>query len=357
MVQDIGDTRIEYDNGVRQTLYPAKVRLGSAYRLQRGLWLSGSIDEAAHLGAEYRVHPALSLRGGLQRDLDESIGMGYAFGAGLRYAFAQVDYAYTQSPGLGGTHRFSLGLAFDLTASAIKIQEPELEPVFPALQKRYMAQPFGRVKLTNTSRKPLQANLSVFIPEAMDRPTEVKEVVVAPGSETVDLFALFGTQLSGWQRNRMVPAEIQVSYTEGARTRSAKRQGRVTIYKRNAIQWEDIGAAAAFISPDDEAVAGFASGMLRPYDEEIKQSGRASRSLLRALVLFNALSEHGVRYLADPNTPYEQIAGQDFIVDSIQYPAELLYRRSGDCDDCTVLYCSLLAPASPRPSSTRRGIS
>ena len=345
MAQDIGDTGIDYENGVSRTIYPMNLRLGTAYRLNRDFLLSGTFDEAAHLGGEYRIHPALALRGGVQRDLGEAAGIGLAFGAGARYKFTQVDYAYTDSPGLGGTHRFSLSIAFNLTASAIKIQEPELPPVFPALQNRYGREPVGRVKLTNTSREPLSANVSLFIPEAMTSPTEVSDVVLAPGSETIDLFALFSSDLGGWTRNRMVPAQVQVSYLDGSRTRSTKKQGRVTIYKRNAIQWEEIGVAAAFITPDDESVAAFTSGVLRPHNADVKRSGHASRPLMRAMLLFDALGAYGVRYLADPNTPYEQIAGKDFIVDSIKYPAETLASRTGDCDDCTALYCSLLENA------------
>ncbi|MBI2505116.1 MAG: PorV/PorQ family protein [Candidatus Latescibacteria bacterium] len=342
VAQDVGTTRIQYENGVSRPLYPLNLRLGTAYQLNRPLLLSGSVDEAAHLGAEYQLYPGLVLRSGVQRELEDAAGLAYSFGVGLRYRFVEVDYAYAQSSGLGSTHRFSLGLEV-VTASAIKIQEPELQPIFPALQKRYAHQPLGKVKLTNTSRKPLAATVSLFIPEAMERATELPEpVVVPPGTEMVDLSALFGERLSGWTRNRMVPAQIEVAYTEGNRTHRAKKQGRVTIYKRNAVRWESIGAAASFITPEEETVATFASQVLRSYAEEIHRGGHSSRSLLRALSLFDALSQHGVRYLADANSPYEQVAGKDFVVDSIQYPAELLQKRSGDCDDCTVLYCALL---------------
>jgi len=341
--QDIGDTQIQYDNGVSRTIYPLNLRLGAAYQLTPQLLLSTGLDEATRLGAEYRLHPALILRGGIHRPLQDAQGTGLAFGIGVRRRFILLDYAYTQAPDLGTTHRFSLGLAFNLSASAVRIQDPEFSPIFPALEKRYSKNPLGHVKLTNTSRKPLAANLSLYIPSAMDAPTEIPDpIVLAPGSETVDLFGLFGPQLTEWSRNRMVPAEIQVSYTEGNRTRRSKKQGQLTIYKRNAMRWDDIGAAASFITPDDPTVAAFASQVLRPAAQSVQQGGRSSRPLLRAMLLFNAISEHGVRYLADPNTPFEQIGGNDFIVDSIQYPAELLEKRSGDCDDCTVLYCSLL---------------
>ena len=145
IAQDVGDARIEYENGVKQTIYPTHLRLGTAYRANRQLLLSGGLDEAAHLGGEYRLHPALTLRGGLQRDLTDPAGYGLTFGGGVRYRFTQVDYAFTDSPGLGVTHRFSLSLAFNLGASAVQIQDPQLDPVFPALKTRYRDEPVGRV--------------------------------------------------------------------------------------------------------------------------------------------------------------------------------------------------------------------
>jgi hypothetical protein len=345
VVQDLGGTRVEYENGVDRTIHPMNWRLGAAWRPTAKWLLSSGVDAAAHLGGEYRLHPALVLRGGLQRDLHDALGTTFAFGAGVNYRFIQVDYAYAAAPGLDVTHRFSLGLAFSLSASAIKIGEPELQPIFPALQKRYFDQPIGRVKLTNTSKEPLAARLNLFIPDTMLEPTEQLEVVVAPGSETVDLFALFGQQLNDWPRNRMLSAQIQLAYTDGGRTRRTSKQGRLTVYKNNAMQWTGIGAAAAFVTPDDASVASFTSGVLRQFDREVASSGRASRPLLRAMALFDALGIYGMRYLADANTPYQQIGEREIIIDSIQYPAEFLQKKTGDCDDCTALYCSLLENA------------
>ena len=178
VAQDLFGTRIRYDNGVQRKIYPRELRFGAVYKVRRKLLLSSGVDQAAHLGAEYQLYPALTLRGGLERDLDNAPGLGYALGLGLRHRFLALDYAYTQSPQLGDTQRFSLGLAFNLSASAIKIQALELQPVFPALQKRYSRQSLGRVKLTNLSRKPIEANLSLFTPAAMERPTELSESVL-----------------------------------------------------------------------------------------------------------------------------------------------------------------------------------
>lgn len=286
----------------------------------------------------------MSLRGGLQRDLTEAVGMGYAFGAGLRYAFAQVDYAYTQSPGLGATHRFSLGLAFNLTASRVRITEMELDNLFPAFHKRYAQHhPLGRVKLVNHDDQPHQTTVSFYIPKLMDFPTE-QQVIVRP-KETREIpinEVVFSGAVVELKEDLLTQAEVKVSYSTEQRTRSNKKSAGLFVYNRNAMTWDDLKKAAAFITPTDPIVAEFARSTLVAHEKEVKELGRGSRNLLHALVLFEAVKQHGVRYIADSNNPYSRMSAEKDAVDNIQYPVEVLRRKSGDCDDLTVLYCALL---------------
>ena len=63
------------------------------------------------------------------------------------------------------------------------------------------------------------------------------------------------------------------------------------------------------------------------------------------MVLFEALKQHGVRYVSDANRPYAQARADRSVVDHIQYPAELLHSKAGDCNDLTTLYCAPLENA------------
>jgi opacity protein-like surface antigen len=342
-LQDITATDIEYDNGSSQPFRSREWQVGAAYRLRPDLLVSGGLDEARRIGLEYQLRRSLVVRGGFSRDTDDAQGTAYALGAGVRHRFAVVDYAFTETPDLGGTHRFSAGLGFNLSSSVIRIEKLDIDPVFPALQKRYVRDPVGSVRLTNTSRKPVAANVSLYIGAAMESPTEIdQELVLAPGSRHVDLYALFGSELTNWRQNKITTAEVRVSYVDGGRPRSSSKRSQVTVYNANAIRWESIGTAAAFVTPGDKTVDSFARGVIQSQTSLAGRGGSASESLMTAMLVFNAIGLHGVRYLADPNNPYEEIAGREHIVDSIQYPSQLLHSRVGDCDDCTVLYCSLL---------------
>jgi tetratricopeptide (TPR) repeat protein len=51
--------------------------------------------------------------------------------------------------------------------------------------------------------------------------------------------------------------------------------------------------------------------------------------------VYNILSAQGLRYQADPNSPFSRVAADQ--VDYVQFPRETLRLRSGDCDDLSVL--------------------
>ena len=92
-------------------------------------------------------------------------------------------------------------------------------------------------------------------------------------------------------------------------------------------------------------MAAFARPPLIAFEAQTASLGKPGKSILQAMLLFEALKAHGVRYLADSNTPYTQVSANREIVDHIQYPAQTLISKAGDCDDLTVLYASLLENA------------
>ena len=107
-----------------------------------------------------------------------------------------------------------------------------------------------------------------------------------------------------------------------------------------------VGRAAAFITSTDPAVVAFArTTPWLPSRPKPKPWVKPGQHLLQAMLLFEALKQHGVRYLNDANTPYTQASADAAVVDYIQYPAQTLQHKAGDCDDLTVLYCSLLENA------------
>jgi tetratricopeptide (TPR) repeat protein len=140
-----------------------------------------------------------------------------------------------------------------------------------------------------------------------------------------------------------VPAELSVDLP--AFSIKADPAPQLTVYGRGALRWDSVARAAAFITSTDPAVAAFARPPLVAFETQIQSLGKPGQNLLQAMLLFEALKQHGVRYLADSNTPYTQASANRAQVDYIQYPAEVLQKKTGDCDDLTALYCALLENA------------
>jgi hypothetical protein len=52
-----------------------------------------------------------------------------------------------------------------------------------------------------------------------------------------------------------------------------------------------------------------------------------------------------LNYSADPNTPYASASTNNAIIDFLQFPAEMLRSRAGDCDDFVALFAGLMESA------------
>ena len=68
----------------------------------------------------------------------------------------------------------------------------------------------------------------------------------------------------------------------------------------------------------------------------------SAKALSQAAAYFDTLGAAGITYVSDPTAPFNYFDGNAEAVDYIAYPAETLGRKTGDCDDLTALYSSML---------------
>jgi hypothetical protein len=61
-----------------------------------------------------------------------------------------------------------------------------------------------------------------------------------------------------------------------------------------------------------------------------------------ALGLFEALRLYGINYIIDPASSYIEMSDSASSLDSLNYPYQTLFYRGGDCDDLSILFCSML---------------
>ena len=164
---------------------------------------------------------------------------------------------------------------------------------------------------------------------------------LAPGeSIEVPVLASYNTQVFTTQGVTPLTGEIIVQYT--AKNRPVEQRQSVTydLYDKNALTWDDDRKVAAFITPQDSAIRNYAS-FIRKADKSITNR-YLNENLQFAMQAFEALSEFGIMYQIDPTSPFTKVQEDTLIVDSISLPRETLVRSTGDCDDLTTLYNTIL---------------
>lgn len=346
MAHDLIETNVRYKQSDRSDqLRRRNFRLGASYIPIKNLLVAADIDDRIHFGSEYNFFNILSLRAGLQKDLNTSEALTLSFGVGMKWQFVKMDYAYTISPVLENTSRFSLGFYFNLFPSKVRIEEIRMKQIYPSQYRNYTENPIGTVRLINVGEDPIDARLSVFIPNWMDRPTE-RAVVVRPKMvDDFPVYALLKENILDLKVDLASSATVEVSYATERKTYTDETNASVIVYNKNAVNWTESGiaAAAAFVTSTDETIQNFNRENL--FDVEEDPVLRKSNSVSRAIQIFNGLQLHGLQYIEDPNAPYSVVSRTEQAVDNIQYPSETLNRKRGDCDDLTVLYAALLENA------------
>ena len=388
--QDLTDTKVKFDK-TKDTIAPRRFRIGVAYKPTDTTVIALDIDDCIHLGAEQWFAGLLALRGGIAGNmgsfnLPDSDGtfrepISFSLGGSLKYNLLQFDYAYLNAPMLPDTHRFSMTFAFDShKLSLVNIESIRLENVLASFYRQY-AKPNilnGEVVLTSKYKKDLLVSVSIYVPKYMDRPTEVlKDVLLpaaTPGQESKKLLIpvslVFNEAVRFLEDDMETEAVITISYPHRMRTRQIEHTQPITLRRMGQVAYrERLNPMVAFIDPADPVVKDFATAAtsipLEIKSVNLEKVRRANDNIFKAMQVFEALNAHGVKYKPHRDTPFQLIYARQVIMDAnerldsknplynldlngpfkdAKYPRDLLSAadRTGDCDDLSVLYASLL---------------
>ena len=215
------------------------------------------------------------------------------------------------------------------------------EQIFPTLSVYYDDHAFGRVEIHNPNDTPLEdVRILFFINTYMDTPKECARVPkLGPGeSKTVDLYALFNTEILEIYEKTKVTALVQAKYSSEDTTGKNEQPYTVEILDRNALVWDDDRRAAAFVTAKDPVIMKFAKNVMSLSESE----KGINENIYKTMAVFTALKELGVSYTVDPASSYQELSGSARTIDYLQYPRQTLDYKSGDCDDLSVLAAALL---------------
>jgi len=320
----------------------------------------GSTAKEGSLGIEWAAARNLTLRGGMTGNAEESRFLSaVAAGIGWSYAFLELDASYlafmnqANRRGAVSAPAFDAGAIGDiamspyaanrltlsvkailgnLKESLARIEGVEmLGGIYPSAYEALAFRPVGKVKVRNISRKPIQARASFFVERFMDQPTETEAVYIPPGEDAeIPLSAVFNELVKAVPKTTVRDGTVAVSATV-AEDYDDRTQTRVLIHGRN--DWDGNALSLRyFVTPGDPEIIRYTRDILLEQRDSLEAGPKELAAFRNARILCDAFAGK-LSYIADP----KQTA------DYVQYPAETLKIRGGDCDDMTVCVASLLS--------------
>lgn len=224
----------------------------------------------------------------------------------------------------------------------VRIDALQLANLFPAKLGYYQEHPVGTLVLRHNDPKGAPAvdvKVSVYVPRFMQLKSDIVVGTLEPGERrevplkiTLDNNTVFATE-----ENTPTQAEIVVDYDVAGGRMSARRVAPLLVYGRRAIDWTESAPIAAFVTPQEEVVRTFARAALVAGPAPGAPTATLPDPVAPAIAIFQALGGAELKYVKDPALPARSGA-----LDTVQFARETLALRSGDCDDLSVLYASLL---------------
>jgi hypothetical protein len=256
------------------------------------------------------------------------------------YLFSLSEPLNTIRVGLGISLNFSEILQPQSRIVGWKIAEQRL---FPVSYAWYEHNPVATVRIRNDEPNAITDVSFSFYQEQYTNQASVFAVLPRIGSGIwvdVPVTALFNESMLDLTENINVNALVQVEYRSLGAQRQASFPVDLRVYHRNAFAWDDDRRAASFVSARDPAAVYFA----RYTEAAVRNTLRPDlpKNLQYAAALFEALHLYKMNYVIDPASSYVELSENASALDTLNYPYQTLFYRGGDCDDLSILYCSLL---------------
>jgi hypothetical protein len=228
---------------------------------------------------------------------------------------------------------FGLSFMFGNMPEILRIEDINVivEDIYPAYYEFYATYPIVQVSVRNMVTYPIEVNLHSNIEGYSERSQESGFIKIAPGeTEKIPVFAIFGPKLLYAKKREPAIIDLSLEARAGA-THTESMSVNVTIHSRNAWNGE-VNRLRFFLTPDEEEIMNLSRSIASQLDED---NTHEALNFLIARDIFNDLTQKGLHYQSDPNIPY-------YRDDYVQFATETIERKTGDCDDLVVLYCSLL---------------
>lgn len=320
--------------------------------------LEGDVGAGYHLDISDRFAFDLNFNIGAYQAKTEKAVYGLSAGGNLTFSYkfnpsVYIDvnasgkhFAAKPSPLMMVNAGIAPGITFNITQlfnnkTNLGIELNQLAPVFPVLYSWYENNSFGTVEITNKEESSItDVTVSFFQPQYMAHAKECATIKRIGRGETVsvNLFAFFNEQMLELTEKTDTSSYIIVNYSRLGKKLSQSYALDVPVYGRNNMSWDDDRRAAVFVSSKDPAAMQFGKYVASIVRDNLRADMPVN--IQYAIGIFQALNEFGLNYVVDPSSAFEDNVGTSSI-DFLQFPYQTLMYRGGDCDDISILVCSL----------------
>jgi DNA-binding beta-propeller fold protein YncE len=255
------------------------------------------------------------------------------------YQIAAVGKEDDESP--AGEVVFAQTPKASLSLPPLEISKIEIGEIFASAYKYYESHPIGKVIIRNNTATVFpSAKLSFSIKDVMDYPTEIQIQELASNQEIeLQLKPVFSNKILEVTENTPIQSEIALTYYIAGEAKTVTRSFPVTLYERHAMAWDQKAKLGAFVTPKDPPVADFSRSVVQQYAES---ATNLHASIVYARGIYDALGVLGLSYIIDPTSPFQEFSEKVTSVDYVQYPRDTLSRKSGDCDDLSILFAACM---------------
>ena len=281
--------------------------------------LSGGIN----ISLTYRINPTVSVEAG----------------AAANHYVAKPDPLMTDA-GVSTGLTINLTQAFTNTTN-IKMETKEVLPVFPVLYSWYKDNSFASVGITNEEDSAIDnVKVSFYQPQYMSQPNlcATREKLGKGESFDAELTAFFNERMLDLTEKTNTEASVIIEYTYLGQKKKKTIAMVVPVYGRNSMSWDDDRRASVFVSSKDPAALWFSKYITSIVRDNVRMG--ISPNIQYAMGIFETLDQFGINYVIDPSSAYSDNVGSTSI-DFLQFPYQTLTYRGGDCDDLSILTCSL----------------
>lgn len=231
---------------------------------------------------------------------------------------------------------------------ALEIVSMQFKDIYPSLYRNYAdlkLLSIGEIIVANNSAQPITPmGISVFVSTLMDQPSKlISPALVGYSNSALSIGAIFNQKILDITTDQKLQIDVEVIYKNNGQTRTAKKSGMLTVHGRNAISWKDKRCLASFITPNSEFMSSYGKQADLFFSEEPGYG--LPKNILKAIQLYTLCNRLGFRYTPDPNYVFATVSTNTDILDYLQFPAETMQKKTGDCDDLVAMYCSLLENA------------